>query len=658
MPENHVAYPTQTTCPTKLENDGVASKIVPWTDQEKWVWNRNICLGKVADLSTLPEGQSKDCNTNNAKHWPEDRILSQNFIETVLFHEPYKSSYAKHGFRIKCAKFDEEININQGVFDKEIWMDYSYFEKGLTAIEFKTTKSITFDESRFDAPIDADGIEIGGGLYMRGGTKLHTAKFGDARIRRSFNLSESQFTQDFILSGARIEGAFVAQNVKSFQKTRFINTEISGNFSVSGSKFKNDFIADGMKVGGNMYIRDGTEFTTVRLLGVKIGRNLDASKSSFSGDLIADGIVVESNVNFSGNSKLNNARFQGAKVGGNFNAIGAQFSGALLAQGIEVGKNVFLKNKATFKNIDLQGAQIDGNLEANASRFEDNFNISDIKISGNVYFRTGSIFQNISLMGSSIGGNLDLRGSHFTGEVDLTGTHVAGDLIMGDDELISSWSKEAKLLLRNTSVGALQDTQLAWENLDGKLDLTGFQYDQLSGAESSASTPIGDRPVKWLLGWIGKQQNHNEGYHPQPYQQLAKALRTHGYPDISDDIMIAANNHYLGASTTPWTKKILLTIEWAAFGYGYRSWLSLVWIFLLIGTGMYASSQSKGVLSRASFDQRFWYSTDQLIPVLTLNEKHKNIGITGWPRVYFYIHPILGFIFVSFFIAGVTGFAK
>ena len=48
-----------------------------------------------------------------------------------------------------------------------------------------------------------------------------------------------------------------------------------------------------------------------------------------------------------------------------------------------------------------------------------------------------------------------------------------------------------------------------------------------------------------------------------------------------------------------------------------------------------------------------------LLPIIRLREKHyKEIDLQGWPRQYFYVHKIMGYVLASFLIAGLVGLTK
>ena len=52
------------------------------------------------------------------------------------------------------------------------------------------------------------------------------------------------------------------------------------------------------------------------------------------------------------------------------------------------------------------------------------------------------------------------------------------------------------------------------------------------------------------------------------------------------------------------------------------------------------------------------YSFDMLLPIIKLRDAHYEIDLMGWPRYYFYLHKIAGYVLASFLIAGISGLTK
>ena len=132
--EPRPARPAETVCPVPLEKYAPERE---WAIQEKWAWDERICLGRIADLSERLNGGEPGCDVHKAEDWGDERVLTQEFVETVLLHQPFRDAYGKRGFRIRCAKFEEDLDISQSHFPHEIWFDESYFPKGLTLEHFK-----------------------------------------------------------------------------------------------------------------------------------------------------------------------------------------------------------------------------------------------------------------------------------------------------------------------------------------------------------------------------------------------------------------------------------------------------------------------------------------------------------------------------------------
>lgn len=315
------AFPAETICPTPLAENAPGT----WSAQEQWAWDKRICLGKIADLSTRPAGKGGGCDVSKAEDWPDDRVLKPQFIQTILLHEPFRSAFVRRGVRIRCAKFEKHLDMSQVHIKQELWLNASFFAGGIAAVDLK----------------------------------------------------------------------------------------IDNVLSLRGSRCDDRFTADRLIVGGSLLLREGAQFKDVFLRSAKIGANLDA--------------------------------------------VGSHFEGRFIANSITVGGNRSLRGEAEFQDVVLIGAEIGGNLETDGSRFEGIFNADSITVGGYLFLRVGAEFQDVVLLGAKIGRNLDLRGSTFTGKFNLAGGNVLGELLLGDAERFATWSEGSVLLLRNASVGALND---------------------------------------------------------------------------------------------------------------------------------------------------------------------------------------------------------
>ncbi len=181
-----------------------------WTDQEVWVWNQRICLGENANLSLRPDGLGGGCDLDAAEEWPDDRVLTPQFIETVLFHEPFRSAYARRGFRVSCARFDDQLVLSHGDFAHEIWLRFSYFPSGLNFTDLAVGESLFLTGSRVDEHFEAERLTVSGSLFLRGPeASFQTIDLIDAYIDGNIDLRNSVFRSRFDLTGSIVGGKFI-----------------------------------------------------------------------------------------------------------------------------------------------------------------------------------------------------------------------------------------------------------------------------------------------------------------------------------------------------------------------------------------------------------------------------------------------------------------
>jgi hypothetical protein len=261
----------------------------------------------------------------------------------------------------------------------------------------------------------------------------------------------------------------------------------------------------------------------------------------------------------------------------------------------------------------------------------------------------------MNLVFSEIGGTLELRGAK-VGGLDLTGARVDGELRLASGGWLPTWDDGARLVLRNTRVGAVQDEPGAWPK---DLELDGFIYERFGGWGADPEVAVGKRRSTWFVDWLKR----DEPYTPQPYHQCAKVLREMGHPEMANDVLHAGRERerkeaaqreehlrWIGLSVLSWT---------IGYGYGQRYFRSLWWVagitvlgsmMLLIGG---QSAKIGGGLVAGLF-----FSLDLLLPIIQLYEPHYRIVLDGLAKHYFAVHKLMGYVLASFLIAGLAGLTK
>jgi hypothetical protein len=340
-------------------------------------------------------------------------------------------------------------------------------------------------------------------------------------------------------------------------------------------------------------------------------------------------------------------------IGGDLNCAGGRFINpgnvALAAGGSDIGGVVIMGPHP----LGLGGGfAADGQVMFERSRVGAGFDVVGAKFGGKSWEPHGLFAPEMSVRGEFLWQNVNLENGAI---LDLTGAHFA-------------------LLL---------DQETSWP-APGKLLIDGLTYDALSGG--SSFNPTWKSPVDAVtrLRWLALQP----GFHPQPYQQLAKVLASSGDDAGAIRVRIAADDlHYsrYGFPGRVWGVFLKVTI-----GYGHRPMLTIMWssVVVLVGWLIVRGAKVAAVMrptypenALAAGDLRyehlypFLYSLDVFLPFVNLHQEHywwpdadasgrwNVLGVTvncrGWFVLYYlWAQIIAGWILSAIFVAGVTGLIR
>lgn len=587
------AQNASTTCAVPLPPNQL------WLPQEVWAWEQRLCLGERADMRVYFQRVLRkplECNPKDRESWPAEAVLSSKFLETIVRHP---------GFVHVVEGTDIEITGYQDLLpDNGIQIFCAHFRDGIDLENASLTKPLVLGLSRFDSAVNLRRFESESFVVL-------------------FNSFFDSYVQAY---AADIEDDFFIQGGSEFrQPLNLIAASVGGNLDIRNSLLHNNLAAENIFVGGSLRLHEQSSFAGVDLRRAQIGNVLDTSEAVFRGTFQADAI--------------------------------------------EVGGFAHFRRGATFQDISMISAKIRGSMDTIGARFNGAFSAYGIKIDESLFLRGGAVFHDLNLSNAVIGGSLELRGSEYLGRVDLTNARIVHEMQIASplppDQQTEDrrnydpprWGDDAQLILRNLRAEALQDTAEAWDNLDGRLDLVGFTYQQLGGLRSTRDSIMAARDVDWMLGWLSKQRERDDVFQPQPYEQLARVLREGGWIEKADDVIIARYNYQLGHPTTPIGTKAWLAVKWLVIGYGLEVWLSIAWLIGLQAVGAVVMGLSP-VGRQIGWVRSVFYSFDTSMPFvdlnpLTHNELSENSSQTL--KFYFGAHRIVGLILVTFLAAGMSG---
>ena len=153
--------------------------------------------------------------------------------------------------------------------------------------------------------------------------------------------------------------------------------------------------------------------------------------------------------------------------------IGAWFTDSLDLSNSRLDHQLWMDKCRFEKDVDLNRLNSTGLISLMGSKFNGKLNMSSLEVKSHLFMSDGfevTTSTPTKLIFSVIGGNLDLSGSNLN-SLDLSNTHIGKELLLGSMEAPpAKWKQAAKLTLRNTEVGALQDHPEAWPD-ELELDL-------------------------------------------------------------------------------------------------------------------------------------------------------------------------------------------
>lgn len=335
---------------------------------------------------------------------------------------------------------------------------------------------------------------------------------------------------------------------------------------------------------------------------------------------------------------------------------GSVFTGTLIMDSASIGGDLFMRQGAEFAEVWLRGAKVGGQLDMTGAKVTGTLIMDGASIGGDLFMGEGTFTKPIDPIFVRIGGILDLRDATLT-RLDLTGTRIEGELHLASDGRSPKWSDDAKLVLRNTRVGAVQDEAGAWPKV---LDLHGFTYERFGGLEADPEAAVGKRGPNWFIEWLAR----DEPYAPQPYQQCAKVLHEMGHPEMASDVLYAGRERErkeaLRGGNNPRATGLLLLKSFVGYGHGRRMlWHPLGWVLgmTIVGIGILHLT---GVPKEpaGSMVTPWFFSLDLLLPIIQLYEPHYEVVLEGCAKYYFAVHKLMGYVLASFLIAGLAGLTK
>ncbi|WP_459737184.1 membrane-associated oxidoreductase [Streptomyces sp. E-15] len=362
-----------------------------------------------------------------------------------------------------------------------------------------------------------------------------------------------------------------------------------------------------------------------------------------AGNLRAEGVVRVTGCRFTGPVRL-----QGAKLSAAFFADGARLGepgedpgeAVLQLNHAEVGTDVWAPGLVAYGRVHLNGAVVRGQV---------NLNDAELTAPGRTVLHAEVLVvgTDVHAMRLRTRGRVNLAGARVPRQLNLAharlsdpgGTALrASSAVIGELWLRDAAPVEGTVNLRRAQLDLLHVPPEVWPD---RVRIDGLGYRVL--------TP--HLPAERRLPLLEREQ---DGYLPQPYEQLATAYRTVGDDAAARTVRLARLRRH--RRTLPPYARLWGWLQDAAVGYGFRPLRAAGWLLLLLCTGTLAFALHRPPAlkpAEAPVFNPFVYALDLLLPVVDFGQGSA-FAPRGWYQWLSYLLIATGWVLATTIAAGVT----
>ena len=260
-------YPWETTCRHPLPADG------PFTAQERWAWDKRLCIGKPANLREFATGDSAPCDPDAITEWLDAQTLSPTFLTTILFTQPFKSAPPSPKLQITCAWIKDDIDFSNNSLAQEFWFDRSRFDGSVDLTALRVEQSLTFDGAEFKQLIHGRNMSIGVDLRMRK-ARLAAMQLDGAKLNGSLVMSGAVITDGLSARSLHVAHALLLDQGAKIKSVDLSNASIGRQLSFRSSTVEHRLLADDIVLRGDLVMNAEARFNAVALLDAVVSGSM------------------------------------------------------------------------------------------------------------------------------------------------------------------------------------------------------------------------------------------------------------------------------------------------------------------------------------------------------------------------------------------------
>ncbi|MGC0318269.1 oxidoreductase [Kitasatospora acidiphila] len=574
-----------------------AEQLAPegWTEAESRLWEMFRC-SEVLDLSA---GDLAADNPADGADWGPERTVRAEVLARLLLSGPDALPGKVRGLKLIGARIAGRLWLAGGRWESFVELHDCYFDTGAVLSEAHAG-TVRLDGCWLPR-LDASRLDTAGDLVLARctipyGVRLTDAQIGTDLIANYLTVGGDQFGRGFSADGLTVHQDFEADRLTSDGEVSLRTARVGGRLSLRGAQLHgrpgkpNCLNAARLTVGSTCYL---TGWRDPKGNPAWAPQSRDPSGSPLAGSAAAAAQAAAQ-------AQLNNvpdvrySRTQNDPGPYHTGAVPGPFHGG----GVPAPRPVLA-------NID--DADDGDQEEREQSMYGQDF--GDVTDDGTIPFRAygGVRLDDAHFEAAVLINNAEF---HLNGKQELSLRRVQTPEL----RFTTKTPPTGTVALSRARVGNLVDIHTAWPR-NHKVRLTGFSYEALRPPEGTAY-PVGQR-IDWLDAGLDK-------FRPEPYEQLAAALRRDGLDDDARHVQYAKQRRR--ARTLPLPGRLWYRLQDITVGYGYRPGRAALWLLAawLVGTLWFAWHQPEPMKHD---EHPHWnaalYAASLVLPIV-------NFGQDGW----------------------------
>ena len=557
-------------------------------------------LGRQVDLR--PDGKP----VRNGRLAARRAVVPAEMITAILGTDP-GSGYAR--LELRGARITGPLDLSYARIAPAIALRDCVFDQPIVLAEARLG-ALALDGSEFPG-IEAPNLEVNSDLGLSRVRSSRTVNLTGAHFHRDVRLHGAHLShggdQEFALAADHlvVDGSVICDG--GFEATGTVTmagARVNGAIRLNEARITADgeqtvaFYGDGMTVGHDFSAEELSTEGEVRLIDVSIASTLELHGAKLANE---SGVAL----------RLDRAEIlsslycdKGFKATGDIVAIGTHVKGSVYLNRAEIGRprppSDAAEPQETGVALRLVRARIDGDF---------------------------GCWERFVAHGTIDLSRLSVAGEFTLVTTDLMGYPTAADLTNGRFATLAISGEPPAGLLDFTKAKTdfFRDGPAHRER--GAIILDEFEYNSIQMTHVTV-----EQRKQWLLRAMEaskrKPGGDNDGYLPQPYDQLAEAYRRAG--NDHDARLIQLDKYRQRNRTTGWDhwySKLWNMVQDVAIGYGYAPMRALIWLLGLLVLGVllfrYGTKPFpiSGMHGTFTLNNSVGYTIDLILPTSALDER-------------------------------------